>query len=210
MGRRAGGLGARRSECLLSAGTGGMSRERWELPVVRTALGVRLRTRVHGVTIDCPAISSSCNRTSAYLTNHAPTKQSGASYRSKEQGFTSGKCFMLTVHLESSPPTITLLCHGRIVFGVEAETLRRIATSRTERRVVVDLQHVHAMDAAGLGLLAELHCWARERAVWLSITRPSSCVQRLVALTCLDSVLDIEKAGPHVDLISRERSAMTA
>lgn len=117
---------------------------------------------------------------------------------------------MLTVHLESSPPTIKLLCHGRIVFGGEAETLRRIAMARTERRVVVDLQSVHAIDAAGLGLLAELHCWARERAVWLSISRPSPCVQRLVALTGLDSVLDIEKLAAHVDLISRERSAMTA
>ena len=117
---------------------------------------------------------------------------------------------MLTVHLESSPSTITLLCHGRIVLGVEAETLRRIAMARTERRVVVDLQDVHAMDASGLGLLAELHCWARERAVWLSIARPSPCVQRLVALTCLDSVLDIERAQVHPEFIPRQRSAMTA
>ncbi len=175
--------------------------------------------------IDCPAISSSCNRTSAYLINHAPAKQFGASFRSKEKGIASGKCLMLTVHVENSssaqrantgrakdpgPPTVTLVCHGRIVLGVEAETLRCIAISRQERRVVVDLQHVYGMDAAGLGLLAELHCWARQRAGRLSITRPSPCVQRLVSLTGLDSVLDIERSLLHDDRIRCERSAMTA
>ena len=117
---------------------------------------------------------------------------------------------MLTVHLESSPPAVTLLCHGRIVLGVEAETLRCIATSRTERRVIVDLEHVYGMDAAGLGLLAELHCWARQRAGWLTITRPSPCVQRLVSLTGLDSVLDIERPQAQAVVIPCERSAMTA
>jgi HptB-dependent secretion and biofilm anti anti-sigma factor len=132
---------------------------------------------------------------------------------------------MLTVHVESSPtaqhanigragypgpPTVTLLCHGRIVLGVETETLRCIATSRQERRVVVDLYHVHGIDAAGLGLLVELHCWARQRAGWLSITRPSPCVRRLVALTGLNSVLDIELTPVQADLIPCERSAMTA
>jgi anti-anti-sigma factor len=117
---------------------------------------------------------------------------------------------MLTVHVENSPATVKLLCHGRIVLGVEAETLRRIATARTERRVVVDLYHVNGIDAAGLGLLVELHCWARQRAVWFSITRPSPCVQRLVSLTGLDAVLDIERVPEQADRIRYERSAMTA
>ncbi len=105
---------------------------------------------------------------------------------------------------------VTLLCHGRIVLGVEAETLRCIATSRTERRIVIDLQHVYGMDAAGLGLLVALHCWARQHAVWLNVTRPSPCVQRLVSLTGLDSVLDIERSPAQVDFIPCERNAMTA
>jgi anti-anti-sigma factor len=117
---------------------------------------------------------------------------------------------MLTVQVESSPPTVRLLCHGRIVLGVEAETLRWIATSRQERHLVIDLHHVHGMDAAGLGLLAELHCRARQRAGCLSITRPSPGVQRLMSLTGLDSVLDIARWLTHDDVIPCERSAMTA
>jgi anti-anti-sigma factor len=132
---------------------------------------------------------------------------------------------MLTVHVESSPSpqsaksgragdpgpaTVTLQCHGRLVMGVEAETLRCIVTARTERHVVVDLHHVYGIDAAGLGLLAELHCWARQRAGWLSITRPSPCARRLLSLTALDSVLDIERSQAQAEFIPCERRAMTA
>ncbi len=72
---------------------------------------------------------------------------------------------MLTVNVQSSPPAVTLLCHGRIVLGVEAETLRCMAISRPERQVVVDLQGVYAMDAAGLGLLASCTAGRRSASV---------------------------------------------
>jgi anti-anti-sigma factor len=115
---------------------------------------------------------------------------------------------MLTVYVQNSPSAATLLCHGRIVLGVEAETLRCIANARPERHVVVDLQHVYGMDAAGLGLLVELHCRARQRARWLSIANPCMHVQRLLELTGLDSVLDVKGSREH--FVAAERSAMTA
>lgn len=118
---------------------------------------------------------------------------------------------MLTVHVQSSPPRVTLLCHGRIVMGVEAETLRCIATSRAERRVVVDMQQVYGLDAAGLGLLVELHCWARERGDRLALAHPSASTRRLLALTGLDSVLEIEGSAAGQEFAPQpERSAMTA
>jgi hypothetical protein len=67
---------------------------------------------------------------------------------------------MLTVNVHSGLSAVTLLCHGRIVLGLEAETLRCIVTARPEYRVIVDLQDVYRLDACGLGLLVELHCWA--------------------------------------------------
>lgn len=116
---------------------------------------------------------------------------------------------MLTVNVQSAPPTVTLLCQGRIVLGVEAETLRCIATSRLERRVVIDLRGVHGMDASGLGLLVELYCRARQRADWLSIANPSPCVRRLMAMTNLESVLEFESLQEE-DLNESGRRAMTA
>jgi len=123
---------------------------------------------------------------------------------------------MLRIEIQSAPPVVRLLCSGRIVLGVEAETLRCMATSRPERRVVVDLQRVYAMDAAGLGLLVELHCQAQERASVLTVANPSPCVRRLMALTNLESILQI--AGPGTRNVAGndngddegERRAMTA
>lgn len=116
---------------------------------------------------------------------------------------------MLTVNVHSAPPAVTLFCHGRIVLGVEAETLRCIATSRPERRLVVDLRGVHGMDASGLGLLVKLHCQARQHAGELHVSNPSPCVRRLMAMTNLNTVLDIEVLKDE-DLDARERRAMIA
>lgn len=119
---------------------------------------------------------------------------------------------MLRIDIQSAPPVVKLLCSGRIVLGVEAETLRCMATSRPERLVVVDLQQIHAMDAAGLGLLVELHCRARQRASMLTVANPSPCVRRLMALTHLESVLHVAgSAGTRIaDDDEDGRRAMTA
>lgn len=98
---------------------------------------------------------------------------------------------MLRVDIQSAPAAVKLLCTGRIVLGVEAETLRCIATGRTERCLILDLRGVHAIDAAGLGLLAELHCWAQERNSLLTIANPSRRVRRLLALTQLQPALQM-------------------
>jgi anti-anti-sigma factor len=116
---------------------------------------------------------------------------------------------MLTVNVQSAPPTVTLLCQGRLVLGVESETLRCIATSRPERRVVIDLRDVYAMDASGLGLLVGLYCRARQNSAWIILSNPSPCVRRLMALTNLESVLEIESLRED-DLDQSERRAMTA
>ncbi|HUI83462.1 MAG TPA: STAS domain-containing protein [Candidatus Binatia bacterium] len=102
---------------------------------------------------------------------------------------------MLRVDIESSRYAATLRCSGRVVLGVEAETLRCMAQSRPEARLVLDLRQVHTMDAAGLGLLVELHCWARAHARKLIVTNPAPRVSRLMELTRLESVLHIADSG---------------
>ena len=82
-------------------------------------------------------------------------------------------------------------CTGRIVLGVECEILRCMAQSRGEACLVLDLAQVRAMDAAGLGLLAELHCEAQRVRRALKIVRASRPVCTLMALTGLHSVLDV-------------------
>ena len=98
---------------------------------------------------------------------------------------------MLRIDVNAAPQTAMLHCSGRIVLGLEAETLRCMAESRTETCLVLDLSQVHAIDAAGLGLLVELHCETQRRNQALRITNPSRCVRTLLALTNLQSVLEI-------------------
>jgi len=121
---------------------------------------------------------------------------------------------MLRIDIQSAPPVVRLLCAGRIVLGVEAETLRCMATSRPERLVVVDLQQIYAMDAAGLGLLVELHCQAQQRAGILMVANPSPWVRRLMAVTHLESVLQVAGSEATEVAVSDEdedeRRAMSA
>jgi len=116
---------------------------------------------------------------------------------------------MLRVEIRSVPPIAKLYCSGRIVLGVEAETLRCMAASRAERSLVVDLRQVHAIDAAGLGLLVELHCHALQNDGDFTLANPSPWVRRLMALTNLESVLQFDD-GAGFELARCDERAMTA
>lgn len=125
---------------------------------------------------------------------------------------------MLRIETYTVQQNVTLRCYGRIVLGLEAEALRCMATARPEPCLVLDLSDVEAIDAAGLGLLVELHCWAQQRNKLMKVLNPSECVRRLVALTSLHTVLEIVHSDTLqlVDGSARsrgtdgERRAMTA
>jgi anti-anti-sigma factor len=119
---------------------------------------------------------------------------------------------MLKIDIQSAPPMATLVCCGRLVLGVEAETLRCLATSRPEKHLLLDLSRLHGMDAAGLGLLVELHCWAQEHSARLTIANPSPPANRLISLTGLNRVLDLSDlpVEPAAAGSSAEWRTMTA
>ncbi len=98
---------------------------------------------------------------------------------------------MLRIDIKAVHPNVTLRCSGRIVLGLEAETLRCMAMSRRENCLTLELSGIRALDAAGLGLLVELQCWASGQKKALRIAQPSSCVRKLIALTNLQSVLEL-------------------
>ena len=98
---------------------------------------------------------------------------------------------MLRIDIHAVYPNVTLRCSGRIVLGLEAETLRYMATSRKENCITLDLSGIRVIDAAGLGLLVELQGWANQWRKALRIARPSPYVRKLIALTKLQSVLKL-------------------
>ena len=122
---------------------------------------------------------------------------------------------MLKVETQSASEFVTLRCAGRIVLGVEAETLRCLVTSRHERILVLDLRRVQGVDAAGLGLLVELHQWAMKSNRLLVIANPSRRVTLLIAMTDLHRVLQLAASVGHYRTAEPEqepvaRHAMTA
>jgi len=108
---------------------------------------------------------------------------------------------MLRVDIQSAPSNVTLHCCGRVVFGVESKTLRRITTSRREPHISLDLSRVDGIDAAGLGLLVELHRWTQRHRSRLTIANPSPRAHKLIALTSLDRVLHIVGEPVGTDLL---------
>jgi anti-anti-sigma factor len=98
---------------------------------------------------------------------------------------------MLRIDIQSENGTAILYCSGRVVFGMEVETLRTIARSRTERSLNIDLEEVETIDASGLGLLVELQDWARRDGRALKFQNASDFVGRLIALTRLNEVLSL-------------------
>ncbi len=119
---------------------------------------------------------------------------------------------MLRVEIQSAPEAATIFCSGRIVLGVEAETLRCLALARSECSLVLDLYNVYVMDAAGLGLLVELLRCARERDGSLTIANPSCRVRRLLKLTGLQSIMTIADSFPTEMMCDEDarQQAMTA
>ena len=118
---------------------------------------------------------------------------------------------MLRVEIQRAPSVVTLFCFGRVVLGLESETLRCMAASQVARQIILDLEQVQAIDAAGLGLLVELHCRAQERQGSLTIENASPRVRKIMALTKLDSVVSM--AGSTHPLTAEETAgqrAMTA
>jgi anti-anti-sigma factor len=125
---------------------------------------------------------------------------------------------MLRIDIHVVHPTVTLRCSGKIVLGLEVETLRCMVMTRNEPCLSLDLSGISALDAAGLALLLELQCWANDNKKVLRIAEPSPCVRKLLDLTHLHFLLEaasceqfdnLEPLDHDVSAIGAER-AMSA
>lgn len=104
---------------------------------------------------------------------------------------------MLRINIQNEGTKAVLRCSGRIVFGLEVETLRCILKSRREQQLQVDLNSVEAIDACGLGLLVELQHWASYEGRSLTFVNASDFVLSLIILTGLQHVLSIPAREMH-------------
>ena len=85
-----------------------------------------------------------------------------------------------------------------------------MATSRTENCLTLDLSGIRALDAAGIGLLVGLQCWAEQEKKALRIAQPSACVRRLIDLTNLQSLLQVGDCGKLGSFEEWERAVLAS
>jgi anti-anti-sigma factor len=100
---------------------------------------------------------------------------------------------MLNVAVETAGETTILRCTGRIVTGDETRILRQaVLAQRDKSRLVIDLRHVNAIDAGGVGLLLELREWARSIRIQLRLVNLTTRVQQVLEATKLGPVLGVD------------------
>jgi anti-anti-sigma factor len=109
---------------------------------------------------------------------------------------------MLSVRVEYSEGTVILHCHGRIVRGDETAILCA-ATQQNRRNVVLDLQEVEALDAAGIGAFLALQA----AGIYLQLRNPHGQVREALRVTRLESVFDISES-PSSTQIEEPRVAV--
>ena len=99
----------------------------------------------------------------------------------------------LSVEARNQGNVIIVHCQGRIVYRDEAAALSRVVGEVLHRgsKLVLDLTGVTSMDSAGIGELALLQTWARERNADLKCAGANELVRTLLDLTNLDSVMEV-------------------
>ena len=98
---------------------------------------------------------------------------------------------MLRIDVNSLRNSVTLVCSGNLLYGLELETLRTMVQSRKEHEIRLDLAGIQKIDAAGLGVLVELQVWAREVGRKLLLAELSEPVWRLILITRLFDALSV-------------------
>jgi anti-anti-sigma factor len=98
---------------------------------------------------------------------------------------------MLTVTVKDLSDAVILQCSGRLVRGEET-TLLCSAVQQHGRTVILDLQGVDTIDAAGIGVLISLQA----AGIYIKLINPNAQVRELLRITKLDSVFEICESLP--------------
>ncbi len=101
----------------------------------------------------------------------------------------------LMLHVRNQGDTPVLTCRGSIIRGNESEALHAALSQLlgAADRVIVNLQQVHKIDCAGLGVIAALAGQAETGRKSLELCAVSEPVRALLRLTCLDRVLKVHE-----------------
>ena len=86
-----------------------------------------------------------------------------------------------------------LACHGRIMFGDEANLLRSVLKDvlTTNRKVVIDLADVNHLDSGGLGMLVGVRSTAKADGAEIKLSGMGQRLRDVLQITKLATVFDV-------------------
>jgi anti-sigma B factor antagonist len=84
-------------------------------------------------------------------------------------------------------------CRGRIIFGEEADELRRIILGllNETKRIVLNLAWIAHIDSSGLGTLVASFISARNRGAQIKLAALSPEAQRVLRITNVDRIFQV-------------------
>lgn len=94
--------------------------------------------------------------------------------------------------------TVVLRCTGRLVAGQGLKNLYSTAVAQQASGLVLDFEEIRALDAAGIGTLLRIRQWCGAQGMSLKLTNLNQRVREVLALTALDSVVEL-KSGESAD-----------
>jgi len=107
----------------------------------------------------------------------------------------------LILEVRTGRERVTMVCHGKLVGGKEADTFRRSAMLLLGGfdKLTINLAGVRAVDCGGLGSLASVLALATEKGKEVRITHANAQITQLLRMTNLDKILDpIDTPGPQL------------
>jgi anti-sigma B factor antagonist len=98
---------------------------------------------------------------------------------------------MLNITVQNLGDTSVVRCHGRIVAGDAGSILRNaVLSQRQTTMLVIDLERVERIDAAGLGVLLGLRESARSNAIMFKLMNATKSVEAILEVTHLQRVFE--------------------
>jgi anti-sigma B factor antagonist len=98
----------------------------------------------------------------------------------------------LSLDISRTGDVVVIQCRGRIVFGEEADELRRVILGllSNTKQIILNLAWVEYVDSCGLGTLVASFISARHRGAEIKLVSVSPMAQRTLRSTHLDRLFE--------------------
>jgi len=100
---------------------------------------------------------------------------------------------MLKLDVSMSEDIAVVRCRGRIVFGEEADDLRRVLLDLLQqtKRIVLNFAWIEYIDSGGIGTLVASFISARHRGAEIKFSAVSSQARRVLGSTHVDQLFEV-------------------